>query len=98
MAKDITNLDFESSTKAAKKAIDATHKSKSIIPVELRLFLRGVPTPVIMVVIFMIIESFVGVGFTIYYLWEWVLGLALILVGWVVIKKIYKFKVKFKKD
>lgn len=67
---DLKNFDFKETVVTAQKAIGSKpDKKKSVIPVELRLFLKGVPKPIIAVVIFLVIEALVGIGFTIYYLW-----------------------------
>ena len=99
MAKDLRNPDYAESVKAAQKVIGKQSKKKSIIPVELRLFLKGVPLPEIVVVGFLIAESLVGIGFTLYYLWEWVLLAVLLTIGTVIFLKVRKKikKCNFKK-
>lgn len=75
MSKDMRHPDFAESSKSAKKVIDSINKKKGVIPPELMLFLKGVPKPVLILVMFLVVESLVGIGFTFYYFWEAIFSL-----------------------
>lgn len=87
---DLRKPDFKETTASAQKAIGSVEKSKNIIPVEVRVFLKEVPNVVIVAIVFLVAESLVGIGFTIYYLWQYVIGVIIFFAIWLSPKKWWK--------
>ncbi len=84
---DLRKPKFKETVQAGQKAIGSAGKVKNIIPVEVRVFLKGVPNPIIAVVIFLVLEAFLGIGVTLYYSWKWVISALLLVISFAIFLK-----------